>query len=235
MHDNITEDAAVPRLLALAHGTASSQGRATTGRLIVALRSTRPQVPVELCFLDVASPRLPDALDAHASDATPTVVVPVLLSTGFHVQTDIPAAVADRAHTVVARHLGPHRLLVDAVLDRLPGDPGDATVLVGAGSSRDEARAELDATAALLAERLGGPVDVLTMADDLTGELQRRPSPVRVATYLLAEGRFTETLEQAAAGIARVATPIGVHPALVELVWSRYDDAVATIASGGVS
>ncbi|MBE7188073.1 sirohydrochlorin chelatase [Jatrophihabitans endophyticus] len=229
MHDS----RAAPRLLAVAHGTASPDGLATTAGLVDAVRAARPDVPVALCFLDVASPRLPDVL---ARDVSPTVVVPVLLSTGFHVQNDIPAAVAGRPDTVVARHLGPHPLLVDALVDRLPAGPAAATVLVGAGSTRDGARAELDATAALLGERLGVPVDVLTMADDLRDELRRRPTPVRVATYLLAQGRFTETLQAACADVPGAtvptvptvpAAPIGVHPALVELVWTRYDEAVS--------
>jgi sirohydrochlorin ferrochelatase len=48
--------------------------------------------------------------------------------------------------------------------------------------------------------------------------------PVEIATYLLAGGEFHEGLRQAAAGIATVAEPIGVHPALVQLVLQRYDE-----------
>src|SRR4051812_9619976 len=99
------------RLLAVAHGTASPDGAATTARLLDAVRAARPDVAVDLCFLDVATPLLADALDER-----PTVVVPVLLSTGYHVQTDIPATTAARPNVRVARHLGPDALLVDALL-----------------------------------------------------------------------------------------------------------------------
>jgi sirohydrochlorin ferrochelatase len=64
------------------------------------------------------------------------------------------------------------------------------------------------------------------MATDLRRELARLPGPVRVATYLLTESRFVTTLRAAAAGIAQVAEPLGVHPALVRLVWQRYDEAI---------
>ena len=209
------------RLLVVAHGTASAAGSATTARLIEAVSAARPHVRVDLCFLDVVAPRLPDALDER-----PTVLVPLLLSTGYHVQTDIPAAVAAHPATRVGRHLGPDDLLVDVLADRLgPVPAGARVVLVGAGSTRAGARAELDETARRLAARLGRDVAVLTMGDDLPAGLSARaPVAVAVATYLLAEGQFVDTLRAAAPGT--VAPPLGVHPALVELVWRRYDDAL---------
>jgi sirohydrochlorin ferrochelatase len=212
MHDT------APRLLVVAHGTASAAGSATTARLVAAVHAARPGTSVGLCFLDVVDPRLSAVLDER-----PTTVVPLLLSTGYHVQSDIPAALASHPQARAARHLGPHPLLVDALLDRLPDGIGDV-VVVGAGSSRPEARAELDETARLLGERLGVPVPAFTMADDLRAAFAGR-SPVRVATYLLAEGQFVDTLRAAAAGLGAVAPALGVHPALVELVWQRYDEA----------
>jgi sirohydrochlorin ferrochelatase len=215
---------AAPRLLAVAHGTASAAGAATTARLVEAVQAARPHIPVQLCFLDVAGPRLPAALAALDG---PAVVVPVLLSTGYHVQSDIPAAVAPYPDVRVARHLGPHPLLVDALLDRLDGNTGAATALVGAGSSRPEAAAELQQTGRLLAERLSRPVTVLTMTDDLPAAFAALPGRVAIATYLLADGQFVTTLRRAADGLGAVAAPIGVHPAVVRLIWERYDDAVS--------
>src|SRR4051794_880851 len=210
------------RLLVVAHGTASVAGSATTARLVEAVRAARPAVEVDLCFLDVVSPRLSDVLDER-----PTVVVPLLLSTGYHVQTDIPAAVAPYRAVRVARHLGPHPFLVDALVDRLGTVPPEHRVaLVGAGSSRAEARAELESTGRLLGERGRRGVPVFTMGDDLAAVLAPL-APVRVATYLLAEGQFVDTLRAAAQGLGSVADPLGVHPALVRLVWRRFDDVLA--------
>ncbi|WP_159440842.1 sirohydrochlorin chelatase [Jatrophihabitans endophyticus] len=204
----------------MAHGTADDAGRATTERLVAAIAAARPAVPVEHCFLDVVEPRLPDALDDR-----PTVVVPLLLSTGYHVQTDIPAAVAAYPRTVVSRHLGPDDLLVDVLLARLGAVPADGAVaLVGAGSSRSAATAELAETGARLARRVGRPVAVHTMADDLVAAFAALPRPLTVATYLLAEGRFASTLRAAADAGTTVAEPLGVHDALVTLAWRRYDE-----------
>ncbi|HET6876330.1 MAG TPA: sirohydrochlorin chelatase [Jatrophihabitans sp.] len=222
------------RLLVVAHGTAAPEGTATTERLVADIAAARPGVPVEYCYLDVAEPSLPRAL---ATLSGPTVLVPLLLSTGYHVQTDIPRAVGGRPDVRIARHLGPHPLLVDALVDRLreeDGAPAAATVLVGTGSSRPDAAAELRATADLLGTRLGRPVPVLTMADDLKARLGELDRPAEVATYLLAPGRFVDVLRAAATGIARVAAPIGLHPALVRLVWQRYDEAVAGERGAGV-
>jgi sirohydrochlorin ferrochelatase len=213
----------------VAHGTASPAGSSTTAAVAAAVAAARPSVALSLCFLDVATPRLPDAL---AELPGPVIVVPLLLTTGYHVQSDIPACVAGRPDVLVARHLGPHPLLIDALVDRLPDGPG-GVALVASGSSRPEASDELAAVAALLGDRIGQHVPVLTMADDLRARLGSLPAPRRVATYLLAEGRFVDALRSSAAGLAGVADPIGVHPALVELVWLRYDEALCAAGRDG--
>ena len=217
-----------PRLLVVAHGTRSATGSATTHALLAAVAGARPELHVDLCFLDVNTPTLTEALDATAA---PTVVVPLLLSTGYHVQHDIPEALHGRTQTVVARHLGPHPLLAEALAHRLAeasAAPAAAasTLLVGAGSSREEAATELADMATLLAERISRPVVAATMADDLRGALAALPKPADVATYLLAPGQFTQNLVDAVGDRAAVAQPIGVHPALVELVLLRYDESV---------
>jgi len=91
------------------------------------------------------------------------------------------------------------------------------------------APAELAECGALLAARLGVAVPVMTLADDVRGALERLRAPVRVSTYLLAEGQFVTSLRQAAAGLGHVAAPLGTHPALVRLVWHRYDEAARSL------
>ena len=208
------------RLLVVAHGTTSPTGRATVGRILAAVAAARPGITVELAYLDVLSPTLP-----HKLDERPTVLVPLLLSTGYHVQTDIPGAVAPFPGTTIAPHLGPDDLLVDALLDRLGPTPNGSVALVGAGSTRSGAAAELAETGRRLAARTGRPVTVLTMSDDLAAELRVMNPPAQAATYLLADGYFVDKLRRAADGVATVAEPIGAHPAVVELVWRRYDEA----------
>jgi sirohydrochlorin ferrochelatase len=213
---------AEPHLLIAAHGTQSAAGSATTAALVAAIAAARPNVSISLCFLDVATPSLRQALDATSG---PVVVVPLLLSTGYHVQTDIPAIAAGRPEVRVARHLGPDPLVISALVDRLGPAPATSTVLIGIGSSRAAARADFDVAAGLLSSRLGRAVSVVTMAEDVRAALSALPPPVQVATYLLAEGRFLDSLRRSAEGIATVAEPIGVHPNLVSLVLARYDQA----------
>ena len=211
-------------LLIAAHGTRSAEGAATTRALVAEVAAARPGVPVRLCFLDVAEPALAPALDALADRRV--IVVPLLLSAGYHVRTDIPAVVAGRPAVAVAPHLGPDPAILAAVQDRLAAvaPPAPAgTLLAAIASSRSSARAEVDRAAAGLAERLGREVAVLPLGPDTAARLAELPAPVEIATYLLAEGGFLATLRAAVAGRGVIADPIGVHPALVGLVWTRYD------------
>jgi sirohydrochlorin ferrochelatase len=217
-----------PTLVVAAHGTSSVAGSRTTATLVDAIACARPDTEVRLCFLDVVAPSLASALDAITG---PAVVVPLLLSTGYHVQTDIPAVVAGRPLVRVARHLGPDPLVITALADRLagaaPASTAASTVLVGVGSSRPEARPELESAGRRLGARLGRPVRVLTLFEDVRGVVTALAGPVAVATYLLAEGHFLDRLRAAAAGVATVSEPLGAHPALVSLVLARYDAATA--------
>ena len=213
-----------PRLLLVAHGTRVDAGRELLETIVDQMRAARPAVRIDLCYLDVLTPTLPDAL---AASDEPTVVVPLLLSTGYHVQSDIPAAMAGRADVRVARHLGPDPLLADALSDRLvalrDSEPA-TTLLVAAGSSRPEAAAELDVMGRLLEERLGRPVAEHTMADDLGAVMANAQEPVDVAAYFIAEGQFTQTLRAALSAQARVTDVLGSHPAVFELALARYDE-----------
>ncbi len=207
-------------LLIAAHGTRSSAGAATTAALAEAIAAARPDVPVSLCFLDVAEPSLATALDELRGQHV--VVAPLLLSAGYHVISDIPAVVAGRDSVQVARHLGPDPALISAVADRLAEAGGAGPVLLAAiASSRSSARAEVDQAADALGTRIGRPVRVLELGTDIPGDVE---APFAVATYLLAEGGFLDDLRARVADRGVVADPIGVHPALVDLVWERYDE-----------
>jgi sirohydrochlorin ferrochelatase len=213
------------RLLLAAHGTRSPAGRATTARLVEAVAAARAGLAVSVGFLDVARPTLGEAL---AASDEPTIVVPVLLSAGYHVQADIPATVAGRSDVRVTRHLGPDPAIIEAVLDRLRAARGEAepatTLLARVGSGRAAAAREFDAARAQLAVRLGRPESVLPPAGAVRVELARLAGPVEIATYLLAEGEFFSALQRDAAGRAIVAEPIGAHPALVGLILDRFDE-----------
>lgn len=212
-----------PALLIAAHGTESADGLATTRAIADAVAARLPDANVTLCFLDVASPSLASAL---AGSTGPVVIVPMVLSSGFHVRTDIPAVVGDRADVRVTPHLGPAPALADVLAARLreaaSGRHAASTAMVAIGSSREEARAEVAAMAALLGERVGRTVQVVPLFGDVRGALAALPQPVEVATYLIAEGTFAASLRAAADGLAWVAGPIGADPAVIDLVVHRY-------------
>ena len=221
------------RLLAVAHGTALRVGPPPRAeRLVDAVRAAPAGTSPSTCASSTSSIRgCPTLLAAYDR---PAVVVPLLLSTGYHVQTDIPGRRRRRTRrSRVARHLGPHPLLVDALVDRLAALPGDPAS-VRAGRRRLDAarrpRAELAETARLLGARLGTASRPRRWPTTCRAALAAARAPVHVATYLLAEGQFAATLRRRRRRRRRaVAAPLGVHPALVELVWRRYDEASRTV------
>jgi sirohydrochlorin ferrochelatase len=216
-----------PPLLAAAHGTRSAVGAATVRALISQVRGLRPELEVDLCYLDVQRPRLGDQLDASPG---PVIVVPLLLSAGYHVTDDIPSTAADRAR--VARHLGPDPAITQVLASRLAaagGDIADVVALVGSPSTRASAGRDLRAAAADLAAAIGRPVYPLTVGDSLTTLAGTSlPHRLAVATYLLSEGHFFDVLRtDAAVAGAVVSDPLGAHPAIADLILRRYDEARA--------
>ena len=107
---------AAPRLIAAAHGTKSAAGLATLAELADLIRRARPASRSTLCYLDVLEPSLRSRAGRRSG---PSVVVPMLLSTGYHVAHDIPSVTAGRPEVRVADRLGPDPLLSSALVDRL--------------------------------------------------------------------------------------------------------------------
>jgi sirohydrochlorin ferrochelatase len=222
-----------PTLLAVAHGTQDERGRATVAELVALVASMRPGLDVKLSWLDHASPRVRD-LAAKAD--RPLVAVPLLLSTGYHVRHDIPQAVSlAPVKVMIARRLGPHPLLVDALVERLAeagwaGGPA-RLVLVAAGSSHAAAKRDVDDLAALVSARLGRPVatgfaaaepTIRTVVESVRAGAGE--GPVVVVNYLLSPGQFADKVAACTADV--VPEPIGAHPAVARLVLERYDAAL---------
>lgn len=232
-----------PALLAISHGTSSPAGQAAVESLVAAVARRLPDVTVRLGHVDVQQPDVAASLDGIPA-GTPVVIVPLLLSAGYHVRVDLKQQTAGREGVVIAPALGPDPRLVDALLARLeplaPG-PGDQLVLAVAGSSDDRANEDCRVTARMLGERLGREVTTgfLAAADprlDAAVAAARATidgaggttGTVVVADYLIAPGYFHD-LAVRMAGSARVAPPLlgdDEPPApLVDLVIDRYTDA----------
>ena len=224
-----------PTLICAAHGTASVAGLATLRSITAAVQAARPELRVVQAFLDVAEPSLASVL---ATFSGPAVVVPVLLSGGYHVHSDIPSLLAGRHEIIATPALGPDSALASALADLLvsarAGRPAaDRVILVSAGSSDPSAQRDVVVAASYLAVLLGRPVSVAVLSGegDSIADVRLRFSSesLEVASYLLAEGLFaSKAARQAAeAGIETVTGPIGAHPAVIDLVVARYELAVA--------
>lgn len=218
-----------PDLVLVLHGTSSPAGQQVAADLVVAVAVRLPGVEVHLGWADVLSPTLTETLTGLGG----AIVVPAFLTAGYHVTSDLPAAIqASGGRARLAGLIGP--ALVDAVADRLlaAGGPGDAVVLAAAGSTRPRAVDEVAEAARQLAQRIGRPVipAFLTAAKPSVIEAvaQLRASGhdrVAVASYLLAPGVFAERLQTVGADV--VSDPIGVHPLVVEAVAHAYAVVVA--------
>ena len=215
-----------PTLVAVAHGSRDPAAKAAIAELAREVSRFAPVIDVRVAFIQHAEPSLDDELSAAGGNA---VVVPLLLSTGYHLATDIAGA-ASAAGVRVAGPLGPDTLLVTALASRLAeaGVPdGTPVVLAAAGSTDPAAQRDAERQAELLAERLEVPVTTgfLSAAEpsvaEAVAELAARTGrDVAIATYLLAPGHFHDQL--ATAGARWVTAPLGGHPAMAGLVIDRY-------------
>ena len=223
--------ASAPVLLAVAHGSRDSAAQDSVGALAERVRRLSPALDVRVAFVQHAAPSLAEALAAAGGQA---VVVPLLLSTGYHLTADIQGA-AREATAPVAAPLGPDPRLAEALAGRLAeaGRPaGTPTVLAAAGSADPAAAADVTRQAALLADRLAAPVvpafaaaGQLSVTQAVAALHASTGRPVCVATYLLAPGQFHDQLRQAAA--TWVSAPLSDHPAVASLVLDRFATARA--------
>jgi sirohydrochlorin ferrochelatase len=221
-----------PALLAVAHGSRNPAAADVVGALAGQIRRLAPMLDVRVAFIGHAEPSLPDEIDATGSNA---VIVPLLLSAGYHLTTDIADA-ASSAGALVAGPLGPDDLLLTVLTARLgeAGVPaGTPVVLAAAGSSEPAAADSVRRQADLLAAELGVPVlGAFASTTEPTvpaavAELRKRTGgPVAVASYLLAPGSFQDQLRES--GADWVTEPLGSHPALAGLVIDRYRTAATT-------
>ncbi len=228
---------AEPILVGCSHGTDDPAGRAVVAGLLAGVRAARPGLDVRAAFVDVQTPSVADVVEEAVAGERRAVVVPLLLSAGYHVHVDIAAAVLGRP-AVAAGALGPDVRLVGCLVDRLRAAgaaPGDAVVLGAAGSSDPRAGAAVGVMARALADAWPyGPVSVgYGSADEpRVGEAvaaaRARGRRVVLVSYLLAPGWFHDRFAQA--GADAVTAPLAPDARLVDVVLDRYDAAVGVLA-----
>lgn len=217
---------AAQTVIACAHGTADPDGQrqihALRARIaeILEERSAAENAPsprVLEASVDVQDPALEDVVTA-LEPGQPAVILPLLLSTGFHTRVDIRKAAAAHEGTVIAGPLGPDARLAQALALRLRdaglGD-ADAVVLAAAGSSVAQGAEDVHAVAAELRELIPNPVvvgfgaaaqpsvpEAVRQARALAGPGGR----VVAASYILASGHFHGLVESS--GAETVARPL---------------------------
>lgn len=214
-----------PLVLAV-HGTRSAEGTATSVALARAV-AARLDLDTHLGWVDIHTPTLTDTLKALGE----AVVVPVFLTSGYHVTSDIPAAIAAAGGRASATGMVGADVL-PAVLDRLAQvGPFDAVVLAGAGSLRPRALAQVRAVTNTLARAVERPAlagfvtaATPTVPEAVAALRAAGHARVAVASYLLAPGRFSAQL--ALSGADAVSRPIGVHPLLVDVIAERWHAAL---------
>ncbi|MBS1673183.1 MAG: cobalamin biosynthesis protein CbiX [Actinobacteria bacterium] len=236
-----------PALLAVSHGTSDVDGAAAIALLVrrVAERlrgrehgasrgaagDAAGPVAVHEGFVDVQQPDAPTALAALTG---PAVIVPLLLSQGFHVRIDLGGPAAARPKTVAADPLGPDPRLAEVLATRLEqatsasaAGAADPVILAIAGSRDPRSLADAEGMAGLLAERLDRevvPAYLAAREPSLATALRTHPG-APVATYLLAHGYFFDVARRVARR-AVLTEPLldAAEPpdALVDLVIDRY-------------
>jgi sirohydrochlorin ferrochelatase len=220
-------------LIAVAHGTRSPAGRRQIQELAAAAARRRPGLDVRLCYVDVQEPKVADVVAGVVAERADAVVVPLLLSCGYHVRVDIAEAVAGTGFPVSAP-LGPDAVFLDHLRRNVPRD-ADAIVLASAGSSDPlwvagirEVAAELPGRVELGYTSGSGP-RVADVVARLRAEGAKR---VAVAAYLLAEGLFYRTLHHA--GADYVTPPLCHDPEVADVVLRRFDSQILTTVGSGL-
>ncbi|MFC0673369.1 uroporphyrinogen-III C-methyltransferase [Brachybacterium hainanense] len=231
-----------PVLIGCAHGTRSRAGRDVVRALLMRVRALRPDLPVREAYVDVQLPAVGDAVRELAAplsevrtrepEAPTAVVVPLLLSTGFHVAEDIGGAVAGRS-AVATEPLGPDPRLAQVMAQRLAEaglEDRDAVVMAVAGTRQAAGQTMAERMQVLLARELGREVhlgfiaaarpDVPAAIDRARAAAAPAGGRVVIAPYLLAPGFFHDQLAEA--GADAVAAPLGEHPLVADVVLDRY-------------
>jgi len=216
----------------VAHGTRDPLGPPAVDLLMAQVARSLPDVRVHTSYVELVDPAVHDVMQSLVE---PAVMVPLLLSTGYHVKHDLPRAAGLSAVPVhLAAPLGPDLVIAGALVARLReagAEPTDAVVLAAAGSTDPDGVADVESAARLLASCWDGPVSAAyvtaatPLVDDGVAQWRARGHErVFVAPYLLAPGRFAAVVRARglSAGATGVSEVLGDHPRVVDVVRRRY-------------
>jgi uroporphyrin-III C-methyltransferase/precorrin-2 dehydrogenase/sirohydrochlorin ferrochelatase len=230
-----------PSLVLLAHGSPDPRHAKGVEKIAEQVRR-RWSGHVHAAYLDHHSPSATDV----ARRLNGGVLVPLLLTTAYHVRKDVPEAVAamdalGRGRYAVAGALGPDRLVFAAADELLARagygpDPHTGVVLFAGGSSDREAISTIDEAVGSRPVSGWGPWAVAALAGgdeiDVVADRLRADGTERVlvVTYMVADGVLRDRMVTYAekAGAEVVPGSLGETDALADLVVQRAREAMAT-------
>jgi len=222
-------------LIACSHGTDSAEGRRTVEDIVDLVRARIPQTRVVQAFVDVQEPDIATVVDQEVVNDD-AVVVPLLLSVGFHTAVDIAGAVKRHARVRQSDPLGTHPLIAQILATRLRASiggtwlDGDAVVLAAAGSSNPAAVADVEAAATRLAALIPAPVTI-GYASAIEPRIPQAVQAARdagarrviAASHVLAPGYFAGLVQAAGADV--VSAPLGADPRMADVIIDRFRSA----------
>lgn len=189
------------RIQVIAHGSPDPRHRASVSRLGGRL-ATLTGHDVQVCYLEHDQPRAAVVLAEPIGPGTETMVIPLLLTAGFHWRCDIPPVVAHLGSRAVLLP-PPEPVLFGGAVERLVGATGHV-VLASAGSSRPEIVSRF----ARVADALGThdrSVDVCLTVDSIAATAG--PGSI-VVPFLTAGGLFADRIRRAAVAAGASVTPV---------------------------
>jgi len=111
-------------IILFAHGARDPEWAAPFRRIAARLREVRPNLPVQLAFLELMQPALADAVAAMAAEGiTRITLVPLFLAQGGHLKEDLPRLLEDICHSHpgitidVTQAIGDSEVLSSAIAD----------------------------------------------------------------------------------------------------------------------
>lgn len=204
----------LPSVGLISHGTSSPTGQVLievlAAEIATDLRIRGIADEVMLGHVDVQQPDVDEVINRLPADR-PVILVPLLLSPGYHVHVDLAEAVnrAIESGLDVRRTptLGPDTRLAEILADRLPAlSDNDEVILAAAGSSDERANESCREMGRLLAAELERPVEVGFLAGggvplkELVEKSRSRGTRPVLANYLLAPGFFDDLARKLVAG-----------------------------------
>ncbi|SDR36167.1 CbiX/SirB N-terminal domain-containing protein [Natronobacterium texcoconense] len=212
--DDVLEDDTV---LVVGHGSRREKSNEQV-KTLAAMLEERVDVPVDVAYLELAKPSIPDAIEGLAPTCEHLSVVPLSLFGASHVKNDVPLAVQtararyDDLSLYCGAHLGVHPALVELLDERARAVEADlgvdredddvAVVVCARGSSDPDANADAHKLARLLYEgRSFSRVETAfigvtepRLEDALHTVAKNRPDAVVVLPYMLGDGVLTQRI-----------------------------------------